>query len=604
MSASIDEKLLDYYQRELGYLRQAGGEFAASYPKIAHRLALSEYECPDPHVERLLECFAFLSAKLNRKLDDDYTQFSNALLEQLYPHAIRPLPVTAIARFTPDPAKGNLAEGYHIPRHTPLFATTGTGDTIYFRTTVAQTLWPLQISAAHLLGAEHAQALSGLPQARSALKLTLECLAPHQWPALPAERLCIHLAGSAVTSAALYDLLAAHSIGPLRPEPLGFGADERLLPEEGGVDPVYSLLPEYFACPEKFLFFDLRLPDRAERANATTHLDVIIPFDREPTHQISLQTGDIALGCVSVINLFPRTSEPLRPDGTRSEYLLLADAHRRHSTEIYRVCEVRAGQTGKATIVPPYFSAGHGHAAEGLYWHARRVHRPLDRSANRSGNRSDKQSDGPSGSDILLTLIDSQFDPANPGKDSTVSLSAQLLCTNGALAAGLPAGCPLSFETPGPVANVRLLRQPRRPNDTPLSGSSRWRLVSQLSLNHLSLGEGPQALAALREMLALHNLGVDPAVQQQISGIQALDNERITSHVGQDAWRGWRNGLQLTLTLNPDNFAGSSPVLFAGVLAHFFARYASTNRFIRTVLRLHDREISPWQPQVGSPLAL
>jgi type VI secretion system protein ImpG len=597
MSASIDDTLLDYYQRELGYLRQAGGEFAASYPKIAHRLALSEYECPDPHVERLLECFAFLSAKLNRKLDDDYTQFSNALLEQLYPHAIRPLPVTAIARFTPDPAKGNLAEGYHIPRHTPLFATTGTGDTIYFRTTAAQTVWPLQISAAHLLDAEQAQALSGLPQVRSALKLTLECLAPHQWSSLPVERLRIHLAGSAVTSAALYDLLAAHSIGPLSPEPLGFGADERLLPEEGGLDPVYSLLPEYFACPEKFLFFNLPLPDRT---NATTYLDVIIPFDREPAHQLSLQTGDITLGCAPVINLFPRTSEPLRPDGTRSEYLLLADAHRRHSTEIYRVCQVRAGQTGKATVIPPYFSTGYGDAAAGLYWHARRVPRPDNRSGNHSGNPSTSQS----GSDILLTLADSQFDRANPAYDRSMSLSAQLLCTNGDLAASLPAGCPLGFETPGPVAHVRLLRQPRRPSDAPLSGASRWRLVSQLSLNHLSLGEGPQALAALREMLALHNLGTDPAVQQQISGIQAVESERITSHVGQDSWRGWRNGLQLTLTLNADNFAGSSPVLFAGVLAHFFARYASTNRFVRTVLRLHNREITPWQPQVGSPLAL
>jgi type VI secretion system protein ImpG len=129
-------------------------------------------------------------------------------------------------------------------------------------------------------------------------------------------------------------------------------------------------------------------------------------------------------------------------------------------------------------------------------------------------------------------------------------------------------------------------------------------LVSQLSLNHLSLGEGPQALAALREMLALHNLGAAPAVQKQISGIQALDSERITSHIGNDAWRGWRNGLQLTLTLNPANFAGSSPVLFAGVLAHFFARYATVNRFVRTVLRLYDREITPWQPQVGSPLVL
>ena len=169
-----------------------------------------------PDVERLLECFAFLSAKLNRKLDDDYTQFSNALLEQLYPHAIRPLPVTAIARFMPDPAKGNLARLPH-PTANSAVRHHDSRDSVYFRTTAAQTLWPLQIAEAQLLDAEEAQALSGLPHARSALKLTLECLAPHQWAALPVERLRIHLTGSAMTSATLYDLLAAHSIGPLSP---------------------------------------------------------------------------------------------------------------------------------------------------------------------------------------------------------------------------------------------------------------------------------------------------------------------------------------------------------------------------------------------------
>ena len=114
MNDSIDATLLDYYQRELTWLRHAGAGFAERYPKIAHRLALSGEESTDPHVERLLEGFAFLSARLQRRLDDDFSQLSDALLEQLYPYALRPMPSVAMVHFAPDATKGNIAEGYTI----------------------------------------------------------------------------------------------------------------------------------------------------------------------------------------------------------------------------------------------------------------------------------------------------------------------------------------------------------------------------------------------------------------------------------------------------------------------------------------------------------
>ncbi|HLD64941.1 MAG TPA: type VI secretion system baseplate subunit TssF, partial [Pseudomonas sp.] len=162
MSDSIDPQLLDYYQRELTWLRHAGAGFAARYPKVARRLELSPGECPDPHVERLLEGFSLLAARLQRRLDDDYAEFSDALLEQLYPLALRPLPSCAIVQFEPDPSKGNLVEGYALPRDTPLFVTTSSGDSIHFRTTAAVTLWPLQISEAILLGSDETPALTGV----------------------------------------------------------------------------------------------------------------------------------------------------------------------------------------------------------------------------------------------------------------------------------------------------------------------------------------------------------------------------------------------------------------------------------------------------------
>ncbi len=235
MSDSIDEQLLDYYQRELTWLRQAGADFAERYPKIASRLELAPGECPDPHVERLLEGFSLLCARLQRRLDDGYAEFSNALLEQLYPLALRPLPSCAIARLEPDPSKGNLSEGYALPRDTPLFVTTAAGDSVHFRSTAPVTLWPLEVAEVVLLDTEETQALTGAPLARAALRLRLRNLAEAPWGMLPIRTLRIHLAGSPVTAAALYDLLCGNALQTVcglpgrqpstaagRPEPVGF----------------------------------------------------------------------------------------------------------------------------------------------------------------------------------------------------------------------------------------------------------------------------------------------------------------------------------------------------------------------------------------------
>ncbi|QQZ44381.1 type VI secretion system baseplate subunit TssF [Pseudomonas sp. SK3(2021)] len=597
MSDSIDAQLLDYYQRELTWLRHAGSLFAEKYPKVARRLELSPGECPDPHVERLLEGFALLAARLQRRLDDDYAEFSDALLEQLYPLAMRPLPSCAIVQFQPDPSKGSLAAGYALPRDTPLFVTTTRGESIHFRTCAAVQLWPVAIDEALLLGGDEAQALTGVPQARSALRLHLRCLGKTSWAELNIERLRLHLAASPVVNAALYDLLGAHPArvlaGPPGSTPLplvglpqivGFSRDEVLLPDEDGVHPGMRLLAEYFAFPDKFNFFDIPLGGACSDQDS---LYLYIIFDRAPASRLHLQASDIVLGCTPAINLFPRTSEPLRPDGTRSEYRLVADSHRENSVEIHSIRSLRASSSQGVRQVPAYYGSQHGSADSGLYWHGRRI---VGLTPNRLG------------SDLMLSLVDTRFDPLLDTPD--YSLTAELLCTNRHLAQSLPAGTALGFERPGPVAWARL-RNPPSPQSLPrLGGESRWRLVSQLTLNHLSLVEGPQALEALKEILQLHNLRDEASALRQIDGLLGLGCERVIAHVGEDAWRGWRNGLEVRLQLDPQHFVGNSAVLFSAVLAQFFSLYATANRFVRTTLVQSDKEIKTWQPQAGQPLVL
>lgn len=597
MSDSIDPQLLDYYQRELTWLRHAGSIFAERYPKVARRLELSPGECPDPHVERLLEGFALLAARLQRRLDDDYAEFSDALLEQLYPLAMRPLPSCAIVQFEPDPSKGNLNDGYPLPRDTPLFVTTSKGESIHFRTSAAVRLWPVEINEALLLGSDEAQALTGVAQARSALRLSLRCLGESQWSTLAIKQLRVHLAASPVINACLYDLLGAHAVkvlaGPVGsvpvmleglPQIVGFASDEVLLPDEDGVHPGMRLLAEYFAFPDKFNFFDIPLAG-ASIDSQTLYLYIV--FDRAPANRLHLQASDFALGCAPAINLFPRTSEPLRPDATRSEYRLVADSHRENSVEIHSIRAMRASSSQGVQRVPAYYGSQHIGGDKQCYWHARRV-------SGMTPNRL--------GTDLMVSLVDTRLDPLTEA--SEYSLTAELLCTNRHLAQSLPAGTPLGFERPGPVAWARL-RNPPSPQSLPrLDGESRWRLVSQLTLNHLSLVEGPQALDALKEILQLHNLRDEASALRQIDGLLSLGCERVIAHVGEDAWRGWRNGLEVRLQLDPQHFVGSSAVLFSAVLAQFFSLYATANRFVRTVLVQSDKEVRTWQPQAGMPLSL
>ncbi|WP_456024457.1 type VI secretion system baseplate subunit TssF [Pseudomonas protegens] len=597
MSDSIDAQLLDYYQRELTWLRHAGSQFAERYPKVARRLELSPGECPDPHVERLLEGFALLAARLQRRLDDDYAEFSDALLEQLYPLAMRPLPSCAIVQFEPDPSKGNLDAGYPLPRDTPLFVTTDKGQSIHFRTTAAVQLWPIEVTEALLLGSDEAQALTGVAQSRSALRLSLRCLGESQWADLGIEQLRIHLAASPVINACLYDLLGAHAVQVLAgspgsvplalkglPQIVGFSDDEALLPDEDGIHPGMRLLAEYFAFPDKFHFFDL--PMRGVSSDSQT-LYLYIVFDRAPGNRLHLQASDITLGCAPVINLFPRTSEPLRPDGTRSEYRLIADSHRENSVEIHSIRGMRASSGAGVQRLPAYYGSQHSGGDQQRYWHARRV-------SGMTPNRL--------GSDLLVSVVDTRFEPQTDLPD--YSLTAELLCTNRHLAQSLPAGTPLGFERPGPVAWARLRNPPSAQSLPRLDGDSRWRLVSQLTLNHLSLVEGPQALDALKEILQLHNLRDEATALRQIDGLLSLSCERVIGHVGADAWRGWRNGLEVQLQLDPQHFVGSSAVLFSAVLAQFFSLYATANRFVRTVLMQSDKEVKAWQPQAGMPLSL
>lgn len=590
------ERQRDDYERELLYLRNAGAAFARANPTVAARLELSADQSPDPHVERLLEGFAFLAARLNRNIDDSVSSLAGNLLEQLCPHATRPFPSAAIARFQPEPDKIDLNSGYTVEQGSALFTDTADGASIYFRTTSALVLWPLAVGAVELL-TDALEGLSSHSGRRCVLALRLDCPAGFFARGPELAKLRFHIKGGSDNAARLCDLLYGHTLevrwrwpgaepvtlaGAL-PHFAGLERADALLPEREDTHPGLRLLLEYFAFPLKFQFFDLdcsglgAVPDPAP--GGSTSVELLFVLGERPGTPLELEPDALQLGCVPIINLFPRTSEPVRVSATQARYKLVADTFRERSTEIYSIEQLASSAPGEASQPLARYFAFHGAdaAAPRVYWHAQR-------------GAPFKPAFG--GSDLQLSFVDPDFDPATP---AVRTLVAKLLCTNRGLAQLLPAGAALQIEDAGAVAAIGLLHKPSPQSHAAPDGAARWKLVSQLSLNHLSLVEGPLALASLKQLLTLNNLTASVLAEAQIDALARLSCQRVTRYVGDDPWAGYRHGYLLTLRLGPRGMRGASAMLFGAVLHRFLAMYAGINTFVELSLEHDDgRELFRW----------
>jgi len=598
MSADEDE-FLDLYARELSYLRERGADFAAAYPKIAARLGVEGRHVSDPHVERLVESFAFLTARIQRGLERDLPELTTALLGVLYPPYTSPIPSMAIASFEVDAKEAKLTSGYTIEKNTPLFAEAQGGTTCRFRTAYPVTLWPIAVEGAEFVAPEKLDLPPGSGSPAAVLKVRLSTPGV-SFAKLGVPKLRFYLSGGGIRAYRLYEALVSHArralvadergrvTGEARIEPVGFEPEEDLLPYPSHAHHGYRLIQEYFAFPEKFLFVDVFLQDLPDASRC----DLLILLSQRPPTSVAVRGDAFALGCTPIVNLFQKATEPIRVDHRRPEYRLVADARRERITEIHSILQVTATAPGegKPKIYEPFFSYAHraeGHAPS-AFWHARRV--------------STSRKDIP-GTDVYLNFVNLDFKPQRPPSETVY---ASVLCTNRDLAEEMSAGVPLHVERGAAVSRVTCLTKPTPPAESPLGGQALWRLVSNLTLSHVSLSGGPQGVDALREILSAYLFTESPEAERQIAGIADMACRVVTRRVGPDAWRGYCRGTEITLTLDEERFVGSSPILFASVLRRFFALYAHMNTFTELVLKSNSREEvwKRWPPMVGEKALL
>ena len=349
--------LADAYQRELDAVRRLAAEFAEAHPKIARRLRLTTNGVDDPHVERLLEGVAFLSARTQARLDDEFPELTDALLGILYPRYLSPVPSAAIVRFGCRP---DLRAPVDVPAGTVLEADPLDGVVCRFRTTGEVRLWPIEVVSAELRGLPlAAPAIAVARRAKSCLRIRLRLGDPEaRFDELAPATLRFFIAAPLVQAIRLYELLSQHTIGLAladgpnddRPTPLpasslqqaGFDADSALIPWPKRVFSGFRLLTEYFALPEKFLFVDIGGLDARTVVQASATLEIFVYFDMAmPELERALPPGCMALGCTPVVNLYHSACEPIRLDHWRTDYVVEPPRERQGSEEVWDVTQVR-----------------------------------------------------------------------------------------------------------------------------------------------------------------------------------------------------------------------------------------------------------------------
>lgn len=610
----MSDELLPYYEKELAFIRQLGAEFATEHPKIASRLGINAEIIDDPHVSRLIEGFAYLNARIQHKLDDDFPELTNALISVLYPHYQRPIPSMSIVQFEADEEK--LDAPYPLKKNTLIETEQFQGENCRFSTIFDTALYPFKLTDAKLLGRPFTT--PGSQQFKGAggvLKLSFKTFNSEiKFNQLNPDRIRLYLKGQPQHINPLYELILnkcqaiimANSETDSNPvkiplpslQPVGFDLDQGLLPYPEASFVGYRLLTEYFSFPEKFMFIDLQ--GFAEKISAESDsLEFYLYLDEsdiELEQNISKQT--FQLGCVPVVNLFKHRADPIKIDHTSTEYHVIPDSRRPVGYEVYSVDKVTASSSsGDKETYPPLYGINHqqqNNIAQ-AYWFATR------RDARLGTFLRDE------GTDVFLSLVDLNFNPNNP-EDTTLTM--ETTCSN----RDLPAKLPFSAEQPKmqcvdgapPCKRIRCLTQPSVSVRPSLRQNAQWRLISHLSLNHLSITGRDDATNALKEILRLYDFKDSATNRALIDAITQVQTRSISAPLSIDGRTTICRGFDIEITLDNTQLSGSSSYLFATVLEHFFALYCSINSFTRVLVKLKNKEgyLKKCPPRAGEKILL
>ena len=589
----LPDDLLPFFERELVLLRQSMGAFAERFPGAAARLGITGERAEDPHVERLLQSAALMNARTQARIDDDYPEFTTAMLERQHPEVLRPFPASSIAqvRAVPDAARGT----WTIARGTQFVSRHGRYS---FRSAYDVRIAPLAVVQARYASATMAPPATTLPaDTCGLLSIAFALDGGADASACLPDRVRVYLDGKPETAAALADLFllrataafveadgagrwAACSSVPT--SAVGFDEAESLFGDGKERALPLRLLLEYFALPERFHFVDIDfaalmraiVPAHSGATRITLHLAIAgIERDSQLERRLSaVSEANLKLFCTPIVNLFERDAEPIEPKATPGydvRYPVAPRGVRMGEAQVWaieRVCLRREGRRDPEEIEPAH-AFGHRRYYGAPVW-------------EQLGGALEAHPLAPSEAAFALRKLDGE--PVTVEGDQ---LAVTLICTNRDLPAAMPIGAhDGDLEAPDTDLQcpVILLRQPTASLRPHAADGDGWRLLSHLTpqtcrLDQTGLGD----IKRLFRRLASHS----GAQARHIDGIVSLSRRNVMLWTTIAGASGFEPGTEITITLEERRFAADSLSVFIRVMDRFFAGYAYMTTSIQLVAR-------------------
>lgn len=618
----MDPRILSYFNSELQHVREMGAEFAKEYPKIAARLGMDGIDCADPYVERLLEGFAFLAARVQIKMDAEFPDFTQHLLEMVYPHYLAPIPSMTIVQFNPELNESSLAEGYVIKRGSALRSIIGKGETsaCEYRTSQETTLWALEVVSAKYLTTGHAVSNSckrKIAKAKAGLKLVLKTTAGVNFNELiELDELIVYLKGNEETATSLYEQLVANTcavnyqgVGVKKHckgnsiVPHGFDEKEALLPQTSQSFSGYRLLQEYFSFPERFRFIKMTGLKEVFSKCLGNEIEIVFAFNySHPKLEDNFDKNTFLLNCSPAVNLFEKQADRIHLNNKTHQYHILPDRTKPLDYEVYSIQETVGLGSSKEEerVFYPFYDASnfYGHREQMAYFTINREPRLLSSKRARLGPRSSYI-----GNETFISIVDAGQAPYS---QSLKQLAIKVLCTNRDLPLFLPVGkgyTDFTLQLGAPVSSIKCVAGPTKPKPSSAQGATAWKLINHLSLNYLSIIDADEEHGAvsLRDLLMLYADKNDLVIKKQIEGVLKVSTEPVLRRIDGLGPITFGRGLAITVEFDESLFEGTGVFLLGTILERFFAKYTSINSFVETIIKTTERGvIHKWMIRRGT----
>lgn len=534
---NMNDKLLSNYDKQLNFIREIGRDFSQSYTKIAGRIDSADINVADPHIARLREAFALLNARIDCKLDKDLSFFNSALLNNIHPQYQTSIPSMAIVQINPEVE--SLEINRELSRGTLLVSDSGYGNQCYFTT-----CYPVVFNPVKTLNVKLRDKI---------LTFSVKFL----FKKVP-NKLRFYINAPLRIAESIYELLFDSVVDidlkHATLHPVGFEKDQGILPNNARVFFGNNFLVDYFILPEKFLFFDLCLPNLN-----VDELEINIKLNKANEDlEKNITSKNFLLNCTPIINIYPQMAEPIVLSYLQVENQLIPDIKNPpHAVKVYSIKSVKAkNESGKVLNYQPFYGNKYNSQLQpDNYWY-------LTQKNNK----------------YFLALTNTV---KNFHLHEKVTIESELLCTNGDMPMCLP------YSTGEPKL---YLSKAKAICLTPFTRNyhvSNLQLITHLLKNYLFFSNHDDNLDYLIKIISLYDFANKNHLKDAFLN---LTTKTIKKSIQTNTkYNVDLPGTEINLEVDPSKFSGINLFLFGSVLNKFFSQYCEMNSFTELVLSTKQR---------------